>query len=455
MTVNPQYILSEVLRLSAGRNLCLAYSGGVDSHVLLHLLASLPLEQRPKLSVIHIDHGLNADSARWAIHCQKTVEALGLNCELIKVNVTQISELGLEAAARQARYQAFRQRLTEQDCLLTAQHQQDQAETVLLQMFRGAGVRGLSAMQAVTDLAGLRVVRPLLNISRDALVAYAHQHQLNWLEDPSNDDISINRNFLRYQVMPLLVDRWPAISTTLSRTASHQADAQLLLDELAQADLVAAEVDWAAASVSISVLRQLSRQRCANALRFWLHRLGFQAPATAQLDRIMDEVFTAAIDREPLVHWHNVEVRRFHQRLYAMVAPCPQPQPIHLVDTSDISLSDNMILHWQPHRGAGLSLQTIQSGLTVVYRKGGEKIQLAGHAHHHSLKKLFQQWQIPPWQRQRIPLLFAGSELVAVVGYGWSAKHAVKDNETGWIGHTRAGQQTSFSLSDIADSGNL
>lgn len=455
MILNSQCVMTEVLRLSNKRNLCLAYSGGVDSHVLLHLLANWPQAERPKLNVIHIDHGLNPDSARWASHCKKTVEGLGLSCEVIKVEVTQVNELGLEAAARQARYQAFKQRLTDQDCLLTAQHQQDQAETVLLQLFRGAGVRGLSAMKAVTDLAGLMVVRPLLNVTRDAIVAYAKHYQLAWLEDPSNGDVSLNRNFLRHQVMPLLVERWPALSATLSRTAAHFGDAQQLLDELAQADLRAAEVDWVAASVSISGLRRINRQRCANALRYWLHRLGFQAPSTVHLERIINEVFNAAEDRQPLVHWHSVEVRRFQQRLYAMTTDDSQPQTLEIFDTREIAISNNMNLHWQAHAGAGMSLQIIQSGLSLRYRSGGEKIQLAGHACHHSLKKLFQQWQIPAWRRQHIPLLFAGDELVAVVGYGWSEKYAVKGNETGWIATTQAGQQTSFSLSDIIDSGNL
>lgn len=455
MLLNSQYVLSEVLRLSKKRNLYLAYSGGVDSHVLLHLLASLPGDERPTLKVIHIDHGLNPDSAEWASHCKKTVEALGLSCEVIKVEVTQLNELGLEAAARQARYQAFKQRLGDKDCLLTAQHQHDQAETVLLQLFRGSGVRGLSAMQAVTDLAGLMVVRPLLNVPRDVLLAYAKHHQLDWLEDPSNDDVSLNRNFLRHQVMPQLLERWPALTAILSRTAGHHADAQQLLDELAQADLRAAEVDWLAASVSIPPLRQLSRQRCANALRYWLHWLGFQAPSTVHLERIINEVFKAADDRQPLVHWHTVEVRRFQQRLYAMSTDDWQPQPLEITDTHDLALSHNTRLHWQAQTGAGLSLPVIQSGLSLRYRRGGEKIQLAGHACHHSLKKLFQQWQIPTWRRQHIPLLFAGDELVAVVGYGWSERYAVKGSETGWIAMMQAGRQTSFSLSDITDSGNL
>ena len=314
MNIDAQPILAKLQPFLDGRPLWLAFSGGLDSTVLVHLLAS----QTPKLplKLIHINHQLHADADNWALHCQQFATALDLPFTTIKVNVDIQGGLGLEAAARQARYDAIARHIGKKALLLTGQHQQDQAETLMLQLLRGAGNRGLSAMGFALDWQTMTILRPLLDIDRATLADYARYHQLDYLDDPSNNDISIQRNYLRQQIWPLLQKRWPALNQTLSRSAGHLNEAQSLLDELAVADLKTADADKTTASLNCQALLTLSPARQRNALRSFLHQLAMPLPTTAVLQRILDEVCAAKIDAQPLVEWSELEARRFAGRLF-------------------------------------------------------------------------------------------------------------------------------------------
>jgi tRNA(Ile)-lysidine synthase len=258
LALNPQQILVELNRLAAGRRFCLAFSGGIDSHVLLHILANAT-PSLPSFRVIHINHGLNQDSASWAEHCSAVCHALGITFKSISVTVTNIDTLGLEAAARRARYQAFSQELAADEVLLTAQHQQDQAETLMLQLLRGAGPKGLSAMWPETLNNGLSILRPLLAVSKQAIRDYAKLHQLVWVNDPSNNDTRIKRNYLRQRVWPQLEEYWPALDKTLSRSAEHCREAVVLLHELAAIDARTVIVE--AGQLRLSALLTLTPER--------------------------------------------------------------------------------------------------------------------------------------------------------------------------------------------------
>jgi tRNA(Ile)-lysidine synthase len=401
---------------------------------LLHLLAIIHHPQLPELRALHIDHGLHPDSAKWARHCADKAQALGMAFESIKVTVDNINELGLEAAARQARYHAFRFDLAEGEVLLTAQHQQDQAETLLLQLLRGAGPTGLSAMWPESDLDGLTIIRPLLSVSKAHILDYAQLHQLDWIEDPSNSDSTLNRNYLRNEIWPFLEKRWPSVTQTLSRSAAHCRETVALMQALAELDAGTVcndDLD----RLSVKALMSLPEPRQRNLLRYVIEQNGLSLPSTAVLQRIIDEVCKAAEDKSPLVTWPGAEVRRYRDSLHIDFAQTETGElgEIKLQGTGDVRLADNRVLKWRLMSGQGLKENVVNGRLTLKFREGGERIRLQGHSQHKSLKQLFQEWSVPPWQRQQIPLLFVEHELVGVVGYGYAEHYAADIGEKGWL----------------------
>jgi len=406
------------------RAIWLAYSGGVDSHVLLHLIANAKAAFK-SIDVVHVDHGLQAQSAEWSKHCETVCKQLGLNFHLVNVDITDASELGIEAAARQARYSALQTLVPNDAVLLTAQHQDDQAETLLLQLLRGAGPKGLAAMAYSSEMAELTIIRPLLAISQADILAYAQQHQLSWIDDPSNQDTDLNRNYIRHQVWPLLSQRWPSAAKTLSRSSQICAEADTLLMELAQQDLQTVLSDEA---IEISQLLTLSVARQRNCLRFYIQQQALPLPSETILQQIIDSVCQAAEDAMPHVEWQQCEARRYQGLLFLNRQPNQlDTDAVYTISSSqDLSLNPEQYLSWQASEN-GIKTGLIDDGLTLRFRQGGEKIKLAGKTHHQSLKKLFQEWQIPPWQRERIPLIFTGDELIAVVGYA-IAQHAIAEN---------------------------
>jgi len=415
--------------------LWVAYSGGIDSHVLLHLLASSDLIDLSRLHAIHIDHGLQADSELWVSHCEQVASGLNVDFHCVRVAVNEVSKLGLEAAARAARYQAIADNVPAGDVVLLAQHQEDQAETFLLQLLRGAGVKGLSGMSSDFMLEGKQVVRPLLAISQGEVVVYAQEHGLAWVEDPSNTDTGFNRNYLRQRVWPLLEARWPSAAKSLSRSATYCAEADALLSELASIDFLTMGVDLSEATIPVTALLDLSPARARNLIRYVLGELDLAMPSAVILQRILDEVCLAAEDRVPVVSWANIDARRYRDTLYFLSPQIEQdPTECHLCSgPGDILLSDGRVMTWLEVEKVGISEALFEQGLKLGFRQGGETIQLVGHAHHKSLKQLYQEWAIPPWEREHIPLLFCGDRLLAVVGYGFSEKCALLTGQKGYF----------------------
>ncbi|WP_297811959.1 tRNA lysidine(34) synthetase TilS [uncultured Methylophaga sp.] len=432
--LNPQQFIVDLIRQVDDRAVCVAYSGGVDSHVLLHLLATTHHPQLPAIRALHIDHGLHPDSSRWAVQCRQTAADLGVSFESVSVSVDSVDELGLEAAAREARYHAFRFDLADNEVLLTAQHQQDQAETLLLQLLRGAGPAGLSAMAEESDNQGLTVIRPFLGISKTDIVSYAKLHKLQWIDDPSNDDQTLNRNYLRHAIWPLLEQRWPGMATTLSRSADHCREAVVLMRGLAQLDagqVLLTDSD----GLSISALTQLPEARQRNLLRYAIETAELPLPSAAILQRVLEEVCLAAEDKNPHVEWPGGLVRRYRDQLFIESAETDRTDlgETLINGTETMTLGDGRRLHWRLSSGQGLKPHVLNSQIMLKFRQGGERIRLQGHAQHKSLKQLFQEWGVPPWQRTQIPLLFVGQELIAVVGYGYAEHYAADIGEKGWL----------------------
>lgn len=405
----------------------IAFSGGLDSTVLLHLLAHLAKTQSlPALSAIHVHHGLQAVADAWPDHCQSVCSELGVPLQVVRVQVQPGASL--ERAARDARYAAFIEVTQANDVLLTAQHRDDQAETLLFRLLRGAGVRGLSGMPRQRPLGRGYLLRPLLDATRAELEAYAAEHKLSWIEDPSNQDRQFSRNYLRHQVFPVLTARWPQAIATMARSAAHLSEAQELLDELARIDLSQArtvsEFDWLGLpSLELATLEKLSAARQRNALSHWLEPLT-RLPDSDHWSGWAD-LRDAAGDARPIWRLADGQLHRAGGRLWWLssswlhaapaVGTWPDPaQPLALPDNGVLTLNGQI-----PH-----------GPLQIRYREGGEVMELPGRGHR-DLKRLLNERGVPQFVRGRLPLLFKGGQLLAV------ANLAGLDGETagGWNLH--------------------
>lgn len=387
--------------------LMVGYSGGLDSSVLLHALAALPATRTQGLRALHVHHGLHADADAWAVHCESVCAALDISFRVLRVVVKPNGD-GPEAGARAARYAGFRDALVEGEVLTLAQHREDQAETVLLRLLRGSGGDGLAAMRAHSIRDGLHLWRPLLDIPRDAIRAYADAHALRWIDDPSNADTRLDRNFLRANVMPQLRERWPHAAASLARSAALLAEQSDLLHEEAARRLAivgSAEPH----TLSVSRLLEQSRPWRARVLRRWLHELQLPAPSSTILDAIEQDLLPARDDAKARVEWAGAELRRWRDLLYAQRARAPLP--------GDFSVAWDGRRELQLPGGDALKLDGVEAfdeSVAVRARQGGEQLMLPGRNHHHSLKHALQQYDIAPWHRERLPLLFAADgELLA------------------------------------------
>jgi len=396
-----------------GARLCVAFSGGLDSTVLLAALASLRAREGYVLRALHVDHGLHPQSARWAAAARAQARRLAVPCRVLRVQVRQQRGESLEGLAREARYAALRAQLAAGERLLTAHHQDDQLETVLLALIRGSGVRGLAAMNARGAIAHTRLLRPLLPVSRAQLERFARAHALAWSEDLSNLDERFDRNYLRRRVLPLLRERWPAVAATASRSAALLAEAQRLLEGVARRALEPA-ADGAA--LRVSALRALAPAERRNALQCWLAARALAPPDYRRLREIAGPLIEARADATPCVRWHGGEVRRHGDHLYALPpVPAAPPRALARWDwkrSGWLALGPGEALGVVSDHHGDVDLARLPCPLGVVFRDGGERLQEA-HGHM-ALKDLLQARGIAPWERQRVPLLRRGTRIVAV-----------------------------------------
>ncbi|MBC3484366.1 tRNA lysidine(34) synthetase TilS [Pseudomonas kermanshahensis] len=388
----------------------IAFSGGLDSTVLLHLLADYArTHPAPPLRAIHIHHGLQPAADAWPAHCELVCANLGVELRVIHVQVAPGASL--EQAARDARYAAFTNVVGPGEVLFTGQHRDDQAETLLFRLLRGAGLRGLTAMPAQRPLGQGSLARPLLAIARQQLHAYAQAQGLTWIEDPTNSDTAFARNYLRGEVFPVLQQRWPQASQNLARCAAHLGEAQGLLDEVAQADLAKAEEGAAAAwvgldSLALAVLAALSPARQRNALQYWLsHRTRLpDARHWAGWADLRD----AAADAQPTWRLADGRLLRSNGRIWWLSGDwlqAPQGEFAWADSACELALPGNGSVR--------LTASKPLAGLTVRYRQGGEVLELAGRGRR-DLKRLLNELQVPPFVRSRLPLLYQGERLLAV-----------------------------------------
>lgn len=376
--------------------LCVAFSGGLDSTVLLHLLAADGTGAG--LRAIHVHHGLHPQADAWAGHCQRVCTALGV--PLTVARVTVVSEgRGPEAAAREARHAAFEQMLAADEVLVLAHHRDDQAETFLLRALRASGPDGLAAMRRWRRFGPGRLWRPLLEHGRDELLAHARAHGLEWIDDPSNTDVQLDRNFLRGHVLPLLRERWPHADDALAQSAALCAQAhELLGEEDARSFAAVATAD--PHCLSRTRLRELPAARRARVLRHWIASLRLPPLPGNGIERIERELLDVRDDAEALFHWHGATVRSWRDLLRAGVLHPVMPAQWRVAWDGSAPLA-------LPHGGA-LRLEgatRFDYPVVVHARAGGERIVLPGRSHSHALKHVLQALGVPPWERERLPLL--------------------------------------------------
>lgn len=422
------------LGLTPGASLIVAYSGGLDSHVLLHALARLRREEGGwTMRAVHVDHGLQPASAAWAEHCRAVCAALGVPCLVERLVVRRARGESTESAARRMRYAALARHLGPGEVLLSAHHRDDQAETVLLQLLRGAGPHGLAAMPSVAFFGAGRHARPLLAFRRRALAAYAQQEGLRWIEDASNVDLGIARNFIRHRVLPLLEAHRPGVVEALARVAANAAEAAALLDGIAETDLALCE---SGPALKVARLNALPLPRRRNLLRYWVRRRGFRAPPAAILEQMLDQFGRETRSGLAVIRWPGGEVRRCRGEI-TVHAPEPAPPDPRLdlpwVPTAPLDIPGIGRLRAVAVSGEGLSQARLANkALRVRLRRGGEACLLPGRVHRHKLKKLLQQRGLSPWERRRLPLVYADEELAAVGDLWVCEPYAARPGEPGW-----------------------
>lgn len=411
--------------LNSQSNILVGLSGGLDSCVLLHLLVSLRASDGFTLQAMHVHHGISQYADDWLNFCKNLCHQYHIDFYAQHVSLNPNSGLGVEAEARVLRYQALLG--TQADMVCVAHHEDDQAETLLLQLLRGAGVRGLSSMAAYD--AEKRLFRPLLNISRNALAQYAQVHQLQWVEDESNLVETYDRNFIRQRVLPILNTRYPQAQHTLARVASHMAEAQALADDMAQLDANGCIEN---ARLLLAPFLSLSLIRQKNVIRWWLNAQQIRMPSAAKLEGLLQQLRDAKADANlqiVLDTQQGLVLRRYQGAAYITKRQSGLVnQPLQWQGEESLQLADGSKLIFSYQQGHGIDVSKVNSQLTIAYRTGGERFKPHAKRPKRTLKHLLQEAKMPPSVREQLPLVFKNDVLVMVPSIGVADEYqATKD----------------------------
>ena len=403
--LDSKLILTQLNEMLTGlsQTVYVGYSGGLDSTVLLHLTKQLDRDVR----AIHVNHGLSQNSSHWQAHCQTVANTWGVPIQCVAVSV-RADGSGTEAAAREARYEQFSNIIQKDEVLVLGHHLNDQVETLIFRLMRGTGLTGLTGIRSTRPLANGYLLRPLLAIAKEELLAYATMHKLQWIEDDSNDDERFDRNFLRHQIMPKLSERWPGFESRCRQTHQWLTEASDLLSEYAELDFssVAHRQERLGTSICLVKFEAMTLARQKHLLRYWLKQNDGVMPDAAQLDQLT-HVINADDDAAPLLTLGGIELRRFRKRLYLLPALTDVPLGSQIaIDSPEIILPDgsrfNLPESWS------------KKSLRLRFRQGGERCKPIERQHSQTLKKLLQEYALEPWLRDRVPLVYCGEELLAV-----------------------------------------
>ena len=414
------------------KSMTVALSGGVDSVVLLHLLHSLQKKHRFTLNATHVHHGLSKNADKWVKFCEKLCRDLSVPIDVHYVKLPQKKSLGIEGEARRLRYEKLLQ--SKSDLVVLAHHADDQAETFLLQLIRGAGVKGLSSMAHFDDAR--RLWRPLLNTSRIDIEKYAKQHKLKWIEDESNLNTDFDRNFIRSKVLPILKNRFNHIIKVISRSSAHLAEAQNLLDDLAQLDLkkYLKSINYNH-KLQVKTLNKLSLTRAKNVLRYWLEMNDQLMPSKDLLDELLRQVLTAKKDATLKIELSkDYEIRRYKDEIYLVQKNQKTQKNYEIIwaGEPEILLPNGSKLKFKKVKGRGISFTKIKDKKIIISnRKGGEFFKPDSKRPTKKVKQLLQESDLPPWERENLPMIFVGNELASVPNFGIDIKFQTKPKDAG------------------------
>ena len=419
--------------------IAVAFSGGLDSSVLLHSLANIP-EYKERVFAIHVNHGLSPNSKSWIKHCEKFCTVLGVN--FIPLTIELENSKTNENILRQARYEAFFSCLEKGDVLCTAHHQDDHIETILFRILRGTGIKGLAGIEKYSQIEGIDLIRPLISYSKKDLLDYGNKFNVNWIEDESNEDLSISRNFIRKKVIPNLKnDNWPEYKNSISYLSSKAKEANEILDEIAFLDLKRCASE-SLDRLSILKIKELSHARAMNVLFTWLGINTHLGVSNKITDQVYKSIVLASENSNPVVTFGkrgesgSFQIRRFNNFLR------------HLPLTETETLSNKKVWKWNTNNplelptgtlsmqlslGKGISTQLTEPGISIKGRIGGERCKPEGRSKSQKLKKLFQEYRVPPWVRDRIPLVYVGDQLAAVSDLWVCEEFVAKKDERGIV----------------------
>ena len=419
--------------------IAVAFSGGLDSSVLLHSLVSIP-EFKEKVFAIHVNHGLSPNSKSWIKHCDKFCSGLGVN--FIPLTIELEDSKTNENILRKARYEALFSCLKQGDVLCTAHHQDDHIETILFRILRGTGIKGLAGIEKYSQMEGIDLIRPLISYSKKDLLDYADKFEVNWIEDESNEDLSISRNFIRKKVIPNLKnDNWPEYKNSISYLSSKAKEANEILDEIAYLDLKLCASE-SLDRLSILKIKELSHARAMNVLFTWLGINTHLGVSNKLTDQVYKSIILASESSNPVVTFGkkgqkgSFQIRRFNNFLH------------HLPLTETETLSNKKVWKWNTNNplelptgtlsmqlslGKGISTQLTEPGISIKGRIGGERCKPEGRSKSQKLKKLFQEYGVPPWVRDRIPLVYVGDQLAAVSDLWVCEEFVAKKDERGIV----------------------
>jgi tRNA(Ile)-lysidine synthase len=392
-----------------------AFSGGLDSTVLLHLLRSLSQSKTsaPELIAWHVNHGMQAQSDDWETHCAAVCDALDIPLKVDRIAVQSRGQ-GAESAARDARYQIFEQGVLEGDILMMAHHLDDQVETFFLRLMRGAGLQGLSGMPGERRLGEGLLLRPLLEVPRESLLEYARQHDLSWIEDPSNKDVSMDRNLLRLEILPLLAQRWPGYRQTVTRASGHVASALMTLEDNVP-EPVTVYSTLGDPGVPMQVLTEGAADVAAIRLRSWLRSLGLPMPGRSLLEEFLRQLRAAGAGSSPRLDCGSYTLQRYRDAVYLLPDFSTQDadRSCQLAAGGSANVDGVGQLSLISASAEGLALSPGEL-VDIAWCRGGERCRPQGRAHSQTLKKLFQERAVPTWWRARVPLVLVDGEIVCV-----------------------------------------
>ena len=416
-----------------GAHMALGLSGGLDSSALLSILAQLAPAMRFSVRAVHVNHGISPNAGRWADFCVELCRKSGVPLQVETVDIGPYRSLGLEGAARHARREVFAR--IDADLVVFAQHRDDQAETLMLQLLRGTGLSGLSGIARLQAFPGTRarILRPLLETSRAEIEAYARERGLKWVDDESNADTGRRRNFLRHVVFPLVEQRFPAARAVVARAANHLSEARELLAEMAKSDLEAC--GSGDATLEIPALLGLGAARAKNLIRYWCEVRGLLPPAAAQLGELLRQLRESGADARVSLTSSQWSFVRYRSKLFLHPAGESARSDFRQEWNGENALpllALGGVLKFRPEEGRGLSLAKLrQAPVTVRLRRGGERLRTDPARPRRTLKNLLRERGMPPWVRERLPLVFCGEELVSVPGIGDAFEYRAAPGERG------------------------